>query len=74
MPTSSRRPPLLLLLPSLLCAVGVLLPLGYLVMEAADTQWDQLRDLIWRRQTLRLLANTAGLTLAVLAATILLAL
>ncbi|MEM0962797.1 MAG: iron ABC transporter permease [Bacteroidota bacterium] len=55
-------------------AVGVLVPLGYLVARAFSADPSTLADLVFRARTLRLAGNTVGLTVAVLTSTVALAL
>src|SRR5690606_25068066 len=61
-------------LPAALVVVGVLVPLGYLVVRAFDAEAEVLASLVFRARNLRLLGNTAALTAAVLALTTALAL
>ncbi|CAN5502760.1 iron ABC transporter permease [soil metagenome] len=63
------RPPLYLVLPALLVGLGVLLPLGYLLIRALDADAAELSTLIFRERNLRLLGNTVGLAIGVLALT-----
>lgn len=56
-----------LLLPALAVAVGVLVPLVYLVLRAAQADPAELAELVLRARTLRLAANTLGLAVGVLA-------
>lgn len=63
-----RRPPLLLLIPALLTAAAVLVPLLWLVLRAADTQDLDVWAFLARPRTLSLLGNTAVLAVTVLAA------
>jgi len=55
-----------LLLPALLVAAGVVLPLVYLVLRAAQASWPQMLDLVLRYRHLELLSNTAMLAVGVL--------
>ncbi|MEM8559547.1 MAG: iron ABC transporter permease [Bacteroidota bacterium] len=55
-------------------ALGVLVPLGYLVARAFGADLGTLTDLVFRARTLRLATSTIGLTVAVLASTTALAL
>ena len=55
-------------------ALGVLVPLGYLVARAFSADPATLADLVLRPRTLRLAGNTLGLTIAVLASATALAL
>lgn len=66
---TSRRPPLLLLLPAVFTVLGVLLPLGYLVLRAFGAEAEELREIVFRTRNLELAGNTLGLTAAVLACT-----
>jgi iron(III) transport system permease protein len=63
----SRRP-VVLWLTSGVVALLLLLPLAYLVIEAAQTGWSTLSHLLFRQLTLNLLWNTVRLSLAVTAA------
>lgn len=67
-------PPWYLMLPVLLAAAGVLLPLGYLVRRAFDAEAAELGPLLLRWRNLELLLNTLGLTFSVLAVTLAIAL
>jgi iron(III) transport system permease protein len=60
----ARRPPLLLGL-SLVAAGLVLLPLAFLVMQAAQSGWTPLAHLLFRSLTAHLLANTVELAICV---------
>ena len=62
-----RRPPWYLLVPGIACALGVAVPLAYLVVQAVGADEDMLRLLVWRPRNLGLLVNTLGLAAAVLA-------
>lgn len=55
--------------PALFVAVGVLIPVVYLVLRALQAEPAQLADLVLRTRTLRLLWNTVTLTAGVLACT-----
>ncbi|MEW6420431.1 MAG: iron ABC transporter permease [Deinococcota bacterium] len=63
-----RRLPPALALPALLTALGVLLPLSYLVLRALGAQGEELREIVFRSRNLELLRNTLGLALGVLVA------
>ncbi|WP_216329202.1 ABC transporter permease [Deinococcus aestuarii] len=63
-----RRAPLALALPALLTALGVLLPLAYLVLRAFGAQGEELREIVFRVRNLELLGNTLLLAAGVLAA------
>lgn len=63
-----RRPPLLLLIPALLTAAAVMVPLVWLMLRAADTEGLDIWAFLARPRTLTLLSNTALLALTVLAA------
>lgn len=52
--------------PAGIVAVGVLVPLAYLVLRALEAEPAYLAELIWRPRTLRLLWNTVALTAGVL--------
>ncbi len=62
-----------LLVPALFVAVGVLVPLAYLVLRAFEAEPARLADLVLRARTLQLLANTLLLTAGVLILTTLIA-
>lgn len=66
--TLRRRLPPTLALPALLTALGVVLPLAYLVLRAFGAEAQELRDIVFRMRNLELLRNTLGLALGVLAA------
>ena len=63
-----RRPPLLLLIPALLTAAAVGVPLVWLVLRAADTQGLDVWAFLSRPRTISLLGNTALLAITVLLA------
>jgi iron(III) transport system permease protein len=52
--------------PAGIVAIGVLIPLVYLVLRAFEAEPAQLADLVFRARTLELLWNTVGLTIGVL--------
>jgi iron(III) transport system permease protein len=52
--------------PAGIVAIGVLIPLGYLVLRALAAEPAQLADLVFRARTLELLWNTVSLTAGVL--------
>jgi iron(III) transport system permease protein len=52
--------------PAVLVALGVLVPLAYLVLRALEAEPAYLAELVWRPRTLWLLWNTVALTLGVL--------
>ncbi|MEM6335437.1 MAG: iron ABC transporter permease [Bacteroidota bacterium] len=58
--------PTALLVPAFAVVAGVLVPLVYLVLRAGEAEWDELRALVWRGRTLRLLGNTLALSAGVL--------
>jgi iron(III) transport system permease protein len=60
-----HMPPPLLVLTALLVAGAVLLPLAFLVLQAAQSGWGVLSPLLFRSLTATLLWNTVRLTLAV---------
>ncbi len=64
-PIRRRLPPIPLLATGLLIAGVVLLPLAFLLLEAAQTGWNELRPLLFRHLTATLLWNTVRLTAAV---------
>ena len=68
-PTPLRPRTLLLGLPAALVAVGVAVPVVYLVLRALEADPAALADLVWRGHTLRLLGNTVLLAAGVLALT-----
>ncbi len=55
--------------PALLVAIGVLVPLGYLVVRAFEGDASELSRLVFRARNARLLGNTLGLTAGVLVLT-----
>lgn len=55
--------------PTALVVLGVVVPLGYLVVRAFGAEAGELADLVLRTRNLRLLGNTLGLAAAVLALT-----
>lgn len=55
--------------PALFVAVGVLIPIAYLVLRALEAEPAQLADLVIRTRTLWLLWNTVTLTVGVLVCT-----
>jgi len=57
------------LLPAALAALGVLLPLGYLVVRAAGADMHEVTEIVLRQRNLELLINTVTLAVAVVAAT-----
>ena len=67
------RPPRLLLAPALLVGAAMLLPLGYLLVRAADATSAELSTLLWRPRNLTLLWNTVSLAAGVVACSTLLA-
>ena len=60
-------------LPTAFVVVGVVVPLGYLVVRAFGADAGELAALVFRARNLRLLENTVALTVAVLALTTVLA-
>jgi iron(III) transport system permease protein len=76
LPTLTRRhiPPWYLLLPAAVVALGVLVPLIYLVVRAFSADAALVSELVLRERNLRLLGNTVGLGVGVLALATLLAL
>ncbi|MCS7058037.1 MAG: iron ABC transporter permease [Meiothermus sp.] len=69
-----RPVPLPLLAVALLVGLGVLLPLVYLGLRAAQAEPQQLAEIVLRPRNLQLLGNTLALLLGVIALTTLLAL
>lgn len=59
--------------PSLIVVAGVVVPLAYLLLRAFEAETAQLSDLVFRMRNLRLLGNTVGLLMGVLAVSIVLA-
>src|SRR5579864_8481089 len=59
------RPPFLLVTGALVVALGLLLPLAFLSLEAAGEGWGQLTHLLFRQLTATLLWNTVRLSAAV---------
>jgi iron(III) transport system permease protein len=69
-PTRRRtHPPLLILVPSLLVAAIMLVPVVYLVIRASDTG-NEIWDLVFRRRTVDILQNTIVLAATVGAASV----
>lgn len=66
-PVPARRAtaPRLLLAGGLLVALALLLPLAFLILQAAQDGWSTLRPLLFRSLTATLLANTVSLTAVV---------
>ncbi len=73
MPASGRRPPWFLLVAASIGAIGVLLPLAYLVLRAFEADLQAVQALVFRQRNLRLLFNTLTLSFTVLVGTTLLA-
>jgi iron(III) transport system permease protein len=71
---TGRRLPWVFLLPALVTALAVLVPLGYLLLRALEADPAALRETVWRLRNLELLANTLLLTIGVLVASTLIAL
>ena len=69
-----RRIPWYILLPSLIAAGAMLVPLCYLILRAFEADPQTLHDLILRWRNLDLLINTLALALGVIATTTLIAL
>jgi len=63
-----RRPsaPLIILVPAVLVALAMVLPVAYLVLRALDADLQTALELIWRQRTLDLLLNTGALVAGVL--------
>ena len=70
----SILPPWYLALPAVAVALGVLVPIGYLVVRAFDADASTVQDLVLRRRNLELLANTMALAAVVIAVSTLIAL
>ena len=70
----ATAPPLVVLVPALLVALLMLVPLVYLGVRAFAAEPARILDLLWRWRTVELLLNTGLLTLAVLAFTTVIAL
>jgi iron(III) transport system permease protein len=70
----SRVPPWYFVVPAVVVALGVLVPIGYLAVRAFDAEADALRELVWRRRNLELFTNTMVLAAAVIAVSTLVAL
>lgn len=68
------RPPLLLVLPALVVAIGTCLPAAYLLLRAFDADPAQLTEIVFRQRNLYLLLNTLKLVALVLALDTLIAL
>jgi iron(III) transport system permease protein len=73
-PSFSRRPPIPLLIPALGVALGVLLPLLYLLLRAAQANPEELGAILLRGRNLWLLGQTLALMGGVILTTTLLAL
>ncbi len=71
--SGSPLPLVLILLPALLVAGGVFVPVAYLLVRAFEAEPAQLIDLVVRGRTARLLANTVLLAVGVLGCTSLIA-
>lgn len=72
--TGTAKPPWPLYLVPILVGIAMFLPLLYLVLRAMETDPAQLREMLWRARTVRLLGNTMALTAGVLALTTVIAL
>ena len=70
----ARRPPWLLTGLATLVCVALILPVAFLIWQAAGVGWPLISRLLLRRLTLSLLINTVELTLAVTAGAALIAL
>lgn len=70
----SPRPPRLFLVLSTITAVGVMVPLVYLVLRAMQAEGSDLKEIVFRVRNLELLVNTLLLTVGVLIAATLMAL
>jgi len=70
----SRRPPLHILIPSLVAALCMLLPLFYLGLRALEADPATVQELVFRSRNLDLLLNTLGLVFGVLVLSTLMAL
>lgn len=66
---STKRPPLVLLVPAILVGAGMLVPLVYLLVRATNADPALVAELVLRRRTLTLFLNTLELTACVLALT-----
>jgi len=62
-----RRPPLTLLIPTLVIAAVLLTPVLYLVLQSRDVGLGSVAPLLWRHLTATLLWNTVSLTVVVTA-------
>lgn len=62
---SVARPPLLLMGLAVVVAIAISLPLVYLGLRTVTIGWDQLGALLFRPRTLAVLANSAGMAIAV---------
>jgi iron(III) transport system permease protein len=70
----SVLPPWYLAVPAIAVALGVLVPIGYLVVRAFDADASTVHDLVLRRRNLELFGNTMALAAAVIAVSTLIAL
>ena len=70
----SILPPWYLAVPAIAVALGVLVPIGYLVVRALDADASTLHELVLRRRNLELLGNTMALAATVIAVSTLIAL
>lgn len=68
--THKYRPPLFLWAAALLVAALAVLPLGYLIIRAAGAGADKVLDILLRARTHQIFFGSAGLALAVTAATV----
>ncbi|MGP0029554.1 MAG: ABC transporter permease [Acidimicrobiales bacterium] len=60
-----RRPPRLLVAAAVLVSIAVLLPLVFLILQAAQVGWPTLHSLLFRDLTAQLIWNTVSLTAVV---------
>lgn len=61
-----QRPPFYLLIPAVLAALAMVIPLIYLALRAFQAEPDMLMELVFRQRNLDLLLNTLKLTFGVL--------
>jgi iron(III) transport system permease protein len=71
---SAAKPPILLMVPALLVGLGVLLPMLYLLLRAAQAEPTELREIVFRTRNLGLLGQTLALMGGVIFTTTMLAL
>jgi iron(III) transport system permease protein len=73
MSVQKKRPPFYLIVPAFFIALGILLPLVYLILRATEADWSVSSALLFRERNLILFLNTVKLTLGVLTLTTIIA-